>query len=351
MELGSEFNLVMSDLRISQNSFFEYMGNMNYYLFDSGRSALKAIIGTLGNGNILMPEYICESVLKCFPADKMVFYKLKDNLQIDADDLLNKISSSTAVVYLMHYFGALQSEELLSLLREEKEKYGFTIIEDTTHGIFSVKQTIGDYCVASLRKWFAVPNGGVLYTSDFSKLFSYEDVHKSTDNDKAYAMMLKTMYLKGKLDCNSQYRKIFAECEDRFDEQSEILRISDYSEFLLGCFDVDEIVKKRKYNLNNLKNKLSSIGAKQICDFAEKDCPFALPVLVPDRYELHKYLMENEIYCAIHWPFDGMAKSERPLAFSLSKSMISLPIDQRYGEEEMEYLFQVLKAYKGRLRF
>ena len=351
MELGSEFNLDMSDLRISPNSFFEYMSEINYCLFDSGRSALKAIIGSLGKGHILMPEYICESVLKCFSADKIVFYKLKDNLQIDTDDLLNKIDSSTSAVYLMHYFGSLQSGKVLSLIQAEKEKYGFTIIEDTTHSIFSECQTIGDYCVASLRKWFAVSNGGALYTRSPSNLHNYDDVQKSTDNDKAYAMMMKTLYLNGRLDCNSEYRKIFVECEDRLDEQSETKRISDYSKFLLGCFDVNEIVKKRKPNLRYLQNKLRSTGIKQICDFTDKDCPFALPVLVPNRNDLHRYLMENKIYCAVHWPFDGLSYSERPLAFLLSKNMLSLPIDQRYGEEEMAYLFQVLEAYKGRLRF
>lgn len=351
MELGSEFYLDMSDLGISPNSIFEYMGDINYCLFDSGRSALKAIIGTLGNGNILMPEYICQSVLKCFSADKIVFYKLKDRLQIDTEDLLNKIDSNTSVVYLMHYFGGMQSDNALTFLKTEKEKFGFTIIEDTTHSMFSKRQTIGDYFVASLRKWFAVPNGGVLYSRNHSNLYSYDEFQKSADNDKAYAMMLKALYLNGRLDCNAEYRKFFIECENRLDTQSEIKIISDYSEFLLRCFDVNEIIKKRKSNLNYLKSKLSSIGIKPICDFSETDCPFAFPIRVSNRDDLHRYLMENKIYCAVHWPFDGLARSERPLAFSLSKNMISLPIDQRYGEEEMEYLFQVLDAYKGRLRF
>jgi dTDP-4-amino-4,6-dideoxygalactose transaminase len=350
MELGSEFNLDMHDLKIFQNSFFKYIGNMQYCLFDSGRSALKAITRVLGDGYVLMPEYICESVIKCFSIDQIIFYKLKENLQIDANDLLNKINSNTAVVYLMHYFGSLQPENVLSLLRAEKEKYGFTIIEDTTHSIFSKKQTVGDYCVASLRKWFAVPNGGVLYSDNPLYLNSYDEIRRSTDNDKAYAMMLKTLYLNGQLDCNSEYRKIFAACEEKLDTQKNIRRISDFSEFLLSCNDVYDMVKKRKSNLNRLKNKLSNIKMKQICNFTEKDCPFTLPVMVPDRDDFRKYLMENKIYCAVHWPFDGLAPRERPLAFALSNNMISLPIDQRYKEEEMAYLLKVIGAYKGRLK-
>jgi hypothetical protein len=72
--------------------------------------------------------------------------------------------------------------------------------------------------------------------------------------------------------------------------------------------------------------------------------------MVPDRDDFRKYLMENSIYCAVHWPFDGLAREERPLAVSLSNNILSLPIDQRYGEKEMAYLANVIDAYKGRLK-
>ena len=88
---------------------------------------------------------------------------------------------------------------------------------------------------------------------------------------------------------------------------------------------------------------------RPICDFSENDCPFTLPVMVPDRDNFYKHLIDNKIYCAIHWPFDGLARNERPLALTLANSMISLPIDQRYGEEEMTYLLNVIGSYKGRL--
>jgi dTDP-4-amino-4,6-dideoxygalactose transaminase len=350
VELGSEFNLDIHALKTVQNSFFKYIENMNYCLFDSGRSALKAITRILGNGYILMPEYICESVLKCFDANRIIFYRLKENLQMDVCDLANKIDGNTAAVYLMHYFGSLQPENALALLREKKEKYGFIIIEDTTHSIFTKKKTVGDWCVASLRKWFAVPNGGVLY-ADNPFQNSYDEIPRSTDNDKAYAMVLKTLYLSGQLDCNSEYRRIFTACEKKFDAQKEIKRISDFSEFLLGCNDVYGIVKARKSNLNHLKNKLSNTGIEQLCNYSENDCPFAFPAVVPDRDDFRRYLMENKIYCAVHWPIEGRAYQERPMAFFLSNHMISLPIDQRYGEDGIEYLIKVVNAYKGRLVF
>lgn len=321
MELGSEFHIDLHELRKVPHSISQYFIGTNHCLFDSGRSALKAIATVMGDGNILLPEYICNSIIKCFPADRIVFYRLEENLQINADDLLEKIDHRTSVVFLMHYFGSLQQENILSLLRTEKERYGLTIIEDTTHSIFSKMQTVGDYCIASLRKWFALPNGGVLYSA--SPLPSIYGIQQSTDHDKVFAMILKSLYLKGQFYSKSEYRTIFAACEEKLDNQTEIRRISDLSEFLLNCNDVEDMVKKRAFNLSFLKKQLNSLGIRELCDFADGDCPFTLPILVPERDAFRSYLMENSIYCAVHWPFYGFAPEQRPLAVSLSNNMLS----------------------------
>lgn len=350
MTLGSEFNLDLHDLKPVPNSFFQYIGETSYCLFDSGRSALKAVTRILGSGSILLPEYICESVVSCFPPDRVLFYRLKNNLEIDAGDLLSKINETTAAVYLMHYFGSVQPQDTLSLIRAEKEKTGFLIIEDTTHSLFSQIRTVGDYCVASLRKWFAIPNGGVLYSGKSECLSSYDELPRSTDNDKAYAMMLKTLHLNGQLDCETAYRDIFSACEKKLDRQTEIKKISCFSEFLLSCHDAYDMAEKRKSNLRLLKSGLRNIEIWQLCAFSTDDCPFVFPIRVPDRDDFRRYLAEHHIYCAVHWPFDGCAREKRPLAIALSNDMISLPVDQRYGEKEIGYLASVINAYEGRLK-
>lgn len=350
MELGSEFNLDLSKLRVSENSFYEYISDKQYQLFDSGRSALRAILPLLDDGKILMPEYICTSVIDCFPPDKLIFYRLKKNLQIDENDFLEKIKENVSAVYLMHYFGSLQPESVLNLAKSEREKHGFKIIEDSTHSLFTAKQTIGDYCVASLRKWFAIPNGGVLYSDKMPSRY-FEVVPKTTENYRSYAMMLKTLFLNAQLNCNSTYRQIFKEAEEKLDTQSCIMRISDYAEFLLKCNDVNEMVKKRKSNLSYLRKGLDNLGVRSLSYMPEGVCPFAFPILVPDRDAFRAYMIENKIYCAIHWPIGAISKPERPLARTLADSIISLPIDQRYGDEEMEYMLKVIRQYKGRLIF
>ena len=74
-----------------------------------------------------------------------------------------------------------------------------------------------------------------------------------------------------------------------------------------------------------------------------------LPILTEQRDALRSCLMDHKIYCAVHWPFDGIQAAERPLAQELAAHMISLPIDQRYDAAHMAYLFDILNRCKGKL--
>ena len=86
-----------------------------------------------------------------------------------------------------------------------------------------------------------------------------------------------------------------------------------------------------------------------ICRLAEDACPLVLPVWVKDRDALRRRLMEHRIYCAVHWPFDGVQADERPLARELAAHMLSLPIDQRYDTAHIDYLMDTIDTCKGLL--
>ena len=68
MEVGSEFNLTLNELLTVDNNLIDYLNSFaNSFLFDSGRSAIKVLAEKLGGkGTVLLPDYICESVIKCF---------------------------------------------------------------------------------------------------------------------------------------------------------------------------------------------------------------------------------------------------------------------------------------------
>lgn len=350
MELGGEFFLDLTQLNTTAHSILQSLQAQPHHLFDSGRSALSFAAQALSDGPVLLPEYICASVIRAFEPREIRFYRLSPSLDIDCEDLLSKLDGSVSAVFLMHYFGSLQSAEALDLLRTAKEKYGFTVIEDTTHSFFTTRQTIGDLCVASLRKWFALPGGGVVYGPQFSLLESYPLPPAKTDNTRAYGMIEKALFLQEKLDCNTEYLQLFQETEEALDRQRERFTISDFSRFLLSTVDGDLLAAQRRANYARLCEALAPLGFVPVCTLPEGGCPLTLPILVEDRDEFRRYLMQHNIYCAVHWPFDGTQPENRPLAQYMAAHMISLPIDQRYDAEQIDYLIQTIQAYKEQHR-
>ena len=253
----------------------------------------------------------------------------------------------------MHYFGSMQSPETLQSIRETADRYGCMVLEDTTHSIFTAVCTIGDYMVCSIRKWMPASSAGVLYfTRERSKL-PEEKVRKSQDNSRMYGFILKELFLKRQLDCNREYREIFAECEEKLDRQYEILGLSDLNQFIIECNSIQEIIQRRKENAVYLEERLKIERPEVIPTICwnREDCPFVFPLRVPERDAFRRYLMEHRVYSAIHWPKDEFMSVERKQAIKNARELISLPIDQRYGREHMNYLAETIRNYRGELAF
>lgn len=352
VELGSEFDLSLDSLSRVENNLFSYLSVFGEHveLFDSGRSAIRFLASSL-KGKILLPEYICESVISCFDIHNVTFYKVHKDFSIDLEDLEKKISPCTVAIFLMHYFGAVQNDQILSELKAIAEERGLVIIEDTTQSLFSKKNTIGDYMVSSIRKWMPIPKGGVLYYSKDRLGLERKGFIVSKDNERIAGMVLKNLFLKDELDCNAEYRKIFSCCEDRLDEQQEIFLISDLSRFIISCIDIGSLVEKRRTNYRLLKDYLGSIGVEPAVKLSGNECPFVLPIRIPDRDKFRNYLMDNRVYCAVHWPSDGIREEERSQFVENYSTLISLPIDQRYDEEHLQYLISIIDNYRGNLKF
>lgn len=349
MELGSEYNLDLSCLTVKDNNIFRYLSNYrNRCFFDSGRSALKHVSRCIScEEKILLPEFICESVTNCFDRNQIDFYKLNGDLSINIESLESLINEQTRVIYITHYFGALLPENQLKEIDRIAKNNNLIVIEDTTHSLFSASATIGDYQICSIRKWLPIPSGGVLYSrEDPFKLFYNIEYIPSIDNTRSYGMILKDLFLSTGFDCNEEYRKIFRGCEEELDRQTDVFLLSDFSRFIASCIDVDELKKVRIDNYKKLNDLLSKLGITPFVQLLDDNCPFVYPIKISNRDGLRSFLIDNRIYCAVHWPFDGIMKDKRAFAEECANTLISFPIDQRYGKLEMEYLADAIHKYE-----
>lgn len=324
MEIGSEFNLNLNNLNYTKNNIFNYLKEYNTCYFDTGRSAIKSI--NLPKGKILLPIYICDSIIDCFDKKDVIFYKINGDFSINKEDILNKLEK-VRVLFVMHYYGCVQNTKLLSEIKSVCKKKSILIIEDTTHSLLSKKSTIGDYMICSLRKWFPITRGGVVYSKN--KLDLGNGYKKDIDNSKVYAMIIKDLYLNNKFNDKDLYLNIFNKCEKQIENKKEVLYMSDLSMFILSCCDVKEIKEKRISNYKYLKNHLK---VNPVNVLKNNECPFVYLIRSKNRDALRKHLINNNIYCAVHWP-------------NCSNDELSLTIDNRYSNEDMKYIIKCINRF------
>lgn len=339
MEYGSDFSIELGNLTCTKDNIFNYLKQFHSLYFDSGRSATKYLLSFIPVKYIALPEYLCESIVDCFPDVKKYYYSVNDSFEIEE---LEKIPwDQIDTFYLLHYFGSLQPENVLKFIDEKRKKYQFCIIEDTTHSIFTKSVTIGDYCIASIRKWFPVPDGGILYSQKSLDESGYNRLSEIQSN-RIEAMVLKNLYLKNVVKEKKIFREIFEQTENNFDKQINVYRMSAISMFILHCQEIRKSIDRRKKNHLLLSKKIRDI-LPEIIDRKETDIPFTYITKVDDRDQLRDYFNKNSVYCPVHWPFPACWPVNSSI--EISKRVISIPIDQRYCESEVIRVAQIVRGF------
>lgn len=339
MEYGSDYSIDPKSLVPAKDTVSDFLNEYYMLFFDSGRSGIRYLLSSIPHETIAFPNYLCDSILSAFSNVKSIFYPIDEHLAIKRLDMVpwDRID----VFYLLHYFGCVQPEETLDYIAHKKEQYRFIIIEDTTHSIFSQPMTIGDYCICSLRKWFPIPDGGVLYSKHPLPDLAYDALPVAV-SDRINGMVLKSLYLQGKLDCKPLFREILLNSEELLDKQEEIRRLTPVSEMILKCSSIETMTKRRKENYSILHKLLEDILPEPVTRDVQSQTPFTYVISIDERNALRDYLIQNKIYCAVHWPCPAELAS---VSQRLSDHLMSIPIDQRYDGKDMHAIARVIRGY------
>lgn len=346
--MGSEYSLDVACFSPKEDTIYNRLKDFKTVYYNTGRSAIKGVLREIRGKRALLPAYICQSVIQAFEQEhySIEFYNINTDLSIDINDLNRKCTPDLDVIFVMHYYGTLQNRNDLTSIRNLSNTLSLTIVEDTTHGILTNVQTIGDYCVASLRKWFALPDGGVAY-SLLQKIDSVPVAKEmSFANVRTAGMFLKGLFVNGLTESNEIYRKQFGEAEKMINEDSRVFAISDFSDALVKVFDVGDAIQRRKNNAGYLHKNIENPLIVPIFKEPNIDiCPFFYPLYVENRDKFRNYLNQNKIYCPVHWPIEDKRLFEYDAVRYISEHIISIPIDQRYGISDMEYLCSIINRY------
>lgn len=294
-------------------------------LLNSGMNALEYVLLALGNAShVWVPYYTCDVVLE--PMQKLgvpyTFYPINRNLELD------KMPSLQDGEYLIYtnYFGV--KDEYVSKLAIF---YGSHLIVDNAQAWFA-KPIEGVHTIYSPRKYVGVPDGGVAYC--------VKHIDKNTlEQDVSYercSHLLKRL----DLDPSEGYADFRANSKQLVGQP--IKRMSKLTQRMLCSIGFEEIKSKRRKNFGYLHEHLKETNLLDMPSMDSFVCPMVYPYLTNDA-SIKQRLIENKVFVPTYWPNVLEWCDSNDLEYSLAQNMVFLPIDQRYGSNEMQRIVNLIE--------
>jgi hypothetical protein len=359
-EIGGEFELFKKAQSTQGCDWQTILSQDEYQLLASGRDGLSMAIDYLGlmpGDQVLFPAYLCDSVIRPFIDFGItpVFYHLNGILEIDESDIKSKISLATKALLIIHYFGMPQS----AVDRIQRDYPTLRLIHDCSHSALSLWKNkwlsgSGVVIVASLRKLLPVPDGGVFLAMGRPKRPLREPRFSLAYNLHLFYRwsggMMKHFWLRWPLFPKEWFICLFVQAEYLLSIYPKPIRMSFLSRVLLAKIDLGRVIFARRRNFNHLlagiKNR--SIVRPLFSELPPDICPLGFPVIVEDRESLKKLLVAERIYPPIHWDLpDDIDRTVFATESHVSKHILTIPIDQRYDENDMDRVIGILKQYRG----
>lgn len=295
-------------------------------MFQSARAAFCSILAEAKPKRVWAPRFICDAMLAPLydTNTEISFYSLTEKMGVPKTVNLHK---DEWLLYV-NYFGVCDEQEKCLLNQFDPEN----IILDHSQAFFS---TNGNAlaCIDSPRKFFGLPDGGILRT----KL----DVPYPRSVDSG--SMLRISHLLQRLNGSAQsgYGE-FRRAEESLSSTGP-LRMSRLTERLLRSIDFERVKTRRNSNFSFLQRHLKCVN-QFVLDLDMTDGPLCYPFMNP-RHGLREHLIKNRVFTATYWP-EALNRVERDsLERKLIAECIPIPCDQRYDDTHMQHIVNLI--YEG----
>jgi hypothetical protein len=292
---------------------------------NSGRHSLEYILCGIGNVRRLwIPYFTCDVVLE--PLSRLgilsEFYHIDENLEIACSIDLQEGE------YLLYtnYYGIKDA-----YVREVVKKYGERVIIDNAQALYCT--AVAQHQFYSPRKFMGMPDGGFAVTSlnDYSAGLPQEC---SFDRCLHLLKRIDMPPIEGYGDFKANSKKIGA---------APLSRMSNLSRRIFESVDLDFVRSRRVGNFRILHEVLAATSRLSIPSIDSFECPLVYPYWFDNGSELKKKLIGQGVFVATYWPnvFEWAASAD--LEYELANNVVCIPIDQRYGVEEMKFIIKEIE--------
>ena len=290
---------------------------------NTARNCFEYVLRSRQYTKVYIPYYTCEVMLE--PLNKLgvqyEFYSINGRLE---PVVLPDLKENEAFLYTNYY--GLKQDCVLKLA----SCFGNRLIVDNAQAFYA-KPIHGIDTFYSARKFFGVADGAYLYTEC--------RLDEEFGQDQSYDRMT---HLLKRADVGAEFGYQDFRTNDDSLINNPIRRMSNLTEKILCSIDYEYCREKRIENYRHLDGQLKSRN-KIHFELADDAVPMVYPYLTDDA-NLRNRLIENKIFVAKYWPNVLEWCGENDIEYKLTKYMLPLPCDQRYGEEEMNGIIELIYA-------
>jgi len=305
-------------------------------ILKSARSCVAVLIACEKPRKVWAPYYVCDGALEPLrsSATSVELYPLDADFEIR--DGLPHLADDERLIYV-DYFG-LKS----SYVAELERHYGHKLWADRVQAFFARPERCRASHFNSARKFFGVPDGAYLY---FPASMSHPNVAElglsANENYRVEHLMLR---LQGKTREGHRY---FQDNERRNGGNPALA--SALTRALLRRIDYPATARARRDNYRRLHAALGTVNriSPRVLEHEPDAVPFCYPFLPPTPVP-KAYLWEHGVFVPVFWRecLDrGAAGHEWEQ--TLAAELLALPVDQRYGEDDMQRIVATVSGFGG----
>lgn len=290
-----------------------------------GRNALAWLLRARRIKKLWIPKFICDSVTEVCAREGVAwsFYSIGPDLfpaqEIEAGE--------DEWVYFVNYYSQFDNKRIAAQI----DKYRRVIV-DQAQSYFQPPLP-GVDTLYTCRKYFGVADGAFLYTDSV--------LGEELPQDESFERM---RFLLGR------YERTAAEFYGEYAANNELFytepikRMSGLTANLLHGIDYAFVKARREENYRTLHRALGDINGLTLSD---QPGTFMYPLLLENGAAIRKKLQQEKIYIPTLWPdvFGWCSKPETE--YKLAENILPLPIDQRYGMDDMHFLVGRIEALSG----
>lgn len=335
--IGGEFEIINShNTQITP----PHISNYSVYTYSSGRAALYNICKAQGvkGRKIFIPDYLCASIPLTLQKAEMSYeyYSLNDHLTPNMEDCKTKVDKN-GVILIINYFGCVDTVGVINKVKSILPNV--VIILDNVQCPFDILQpTAADYCFTSFRKAYPVTDGAYVVTKD--KSLQQPILRSKFAQYKLAASLLKENRDKDYYE-DDIYLSLFQQGENLIDGDLDA-DMSEHAKMTMHELDVYRVKVLRQRNAAVLLEGLNTLGIKTLLPIKDGMTPLFIPVSIPNRDKIRKKLFEKNIFCPVHWPLE-IEEQKQGKGLELSKTELSLIMDQRYTVSDMKLILDIIK--------